>query len=1409
MLQKCRGLCAIVGLALAALMTLTSLPRTHAQPGFVASGESTCSATGAAAGVVAGTHNNASGEFSLAGAGENNWAAGNWSIIGGGAANVASGTHAAVVGGTANSAVGMGAFIGGGGQSSYNETNVSEAVIIVAGNYASGDWSVVSGGQGNTGAAAYAAIGGGVWNSIAGSTSTIAGGMNNLVAEGVAHAVIAGGAHNIASGSRATVSGGWGNGAYVNGSSIGGGSLNVVNASHATVSGGFSNTVTGKSGVVSGGQHSTAGGLYSVVGGGLEHNSLGYFSTISGGRGHTAAGVAATIGGGTSNIVTDRADHGLISGGSFNSVNAPYATVAGGFVGFAGAFFAIVGGGFANSADSHGGGVLAGGENVATGDKWNFVGGGLDNTVQGFSAAILGGEAGFVDASHSSIGGGEGNTVNAMWAVISGGDRNDISSSADFSGVGSGSRNSISAAYSWVGGGERNRVIGDHSVVSGGDENQASGDLAAVAGGRSNTANGFASAVGGGIRSMASAYAAVVGGGYHNTALTAQAVVSGGYVNVASGTSSTVSGGAWNVASGNGAVVIGGLRNRASGVRSLAAGQGAVASHSHSAVLGFNSTGDTCLSNGEGTVSICADAGLYLNGYRYNVTDDVHQNAADIEEVLDKVAQLWTFGAALAKNDSALLTRISQVESDNARLVANVTAIQPELAQCNAKFLAQEAQISQLSSTVTALNATVHSQDVTISFLEDRVEQLNANLSSMSDALRMLLSAATFTTEPVDCEYDGSLEVTGAPCASVPQSTAGRASPTTSNAALGGTSTVLPVSETPSAVSAWRPNATTRSTLHFTRGPTSLPGSATTRVTAATQSSDATSTTTVPTTAATTTTTTTIGPPALHSMAIEFVSSTPVLTKFRVSVNATTEASGRMTYAYRLLQNTASSQLISYDVAFSYADTLLFEVPSTRDFFVEVSVRNDANSGASPTRTSCLMPGSAATSGVDCPIAAASSYITGTPTSEIVAALKEYNFSSNTSAGLIALLTGLDSLHTAGLNSSDTATFLVDLYSTFFNNIGSSEDGTAAAIDQSVIVLSSFVAANNGSFAELAQDLLNGISAVASNLPASESGNGGSTLDLFVDTVDNYAGSTPLDIDAIATLDNAIDAVCVTGANAGTTSYSPTTFTLACGNASTIETESASVVVSSTVADQGSSVSITAWDPSILVSDDPNSTGATNSPTFLSNVQGVSVSSADGSGPEETELAGNGFQISIQLSTSDSNEPLRRRISCRYYSQTNGTWIERGVYLRGVAFGPRSSSYSRGGVVAEAICVSTHLTLFTVTDESEAVRLVEAKVNTLTSRFEELGDVDLLDGDTRISYEIPLIFSLATGAFGFVAVVARARASRRRRSVETEAKGLFIQEGKLSRPAVIRSIEFVQEFLLWTGTQLSTLSAIC
>lgn len=461
---------------------------------------------------------------------------------------------------------------------------------------------------------------------------------------------------------------------------------------------------------------------------------------------------------------------------------------------------------------------------------------------------------------------------------------------------------------------------------------------------------------------MASAYAAVVAGGYHNTASTAQAVVGGGYVNVASGTSSTVSGGAWNVASGNGAAVVGGLRNKATGLRSLAAGQGAVASHAHSAVLGFNSTGDTCLSNGEGTVSICADAGLYLNGYRYNVTDDVHQNAADIAVLSDEVVALWTLGAALVQNDSALSTRVARVELDSADLLANATAMQLELAQCNAQVLAQTAQISQLSSTVIALNATVRTQDLTISSLEDRVDQLNANISSMSDALQMLLSAAAFTTVPVDCEYDGNLAVTGgAPCDSAPQSTAGHAFSTTSIAAQNDASTVpLPVSEAPSVV---KPNVTARSTSHLTNGQTSLPpGSAATLElsTSVPPSSDATSTTTATATTATvttttTTTTTTIGPPTLHDMSIDFVSSTPVLTKFRVSVNATTEASGRMTYAYRLIQKTASSQLISYDVAFSYADTLLFEVPSTRDFFVEVSIRNDADSGASPMRTSCMV----------------------------------------------------------------------------------------------------------------------------------------------------------------------------------------------------------------------------------------------------------------------------------------------------------------------------------------------------------------------------------------------------------------------------------------------------------------------
>lgn len=71
--------------------------------------------------------------------------------------------------------------------------------------------------------------------------------------------------------------------------------------------------------------------------------------------------------------------------------------------------------------------------------------------------------------------------------------------------------------------------------------------------------------------------------------------------------------------------------------------------------------------------------------------------------------------------------------------------------------------------------------------------------------------------------------------------------------------------------------------------------------------------------------------------------------------------------------------------------------------------------------------------------------------------------------------------------------------------------------------------------------------------------------------------------------------------------------------------------------------------------------------------------------------------------SADPNAPaLRTSLSCKFWSEDNGAWVSRGVYLRGIDF---------DGELASAICVSSHLTLFAVEDDSAAVKLVDEKVH--------------------------------------------------------------------------------------------------
>jgi len=149
-------------------------------------------ASGLGSAVAAGTFNAASAQNAFVGAGQSNVASGISSlVIGGfdnrataidslvaaGAGNRATGARSVVIGGGYNLASGQWSFVGGGGRQT---ANAAVAGGFVEDNIASGNFSVVTGGQGNRASAIGATVGGGVFNVASGNQATVPGGSNNL-----------------------------------------------------------------------------------------------------------------------------------------------------------------------------------------------------------------------------------------------------------------------------------------------------------------------------------------------------------------------------------------------------------------------------------------------------------------------------------------------------------------------------------------------------------------------------------------------------------------------------------------------------------------------------------------------------------------------------------------------------------------------------------------------------------------------------------------------------------------------------------------------------------------------------------------------------------------------------------------------------------------------------------------------------------------------------------------------------------------------------------------------------------------------------------------------------------------------------------------------------------------------------
>jgi hypothetical protein len=203
------------------------------------------------------------------------------------------------------------------------------------------------------------------------------------------------------------------------------------------------------------------------------------------------------------------------------------------------------------------------------------------------------------------------------------------------------------------------------------------------------------------------------------------------------------------------------------------------------------------------------------------------------------------------------------------------------------------------------------------------------------------------------------------------------------------------------------------------------------------------------------------------------------------------------------------------------------------------------------------------------------------------------------------------------------------------------------------------------------------------------------------------------------------------------------------------------------------------------------------------------------------------YSISIVVQTDGvtNGEEMRKAVSCRYFDSDRALWSERGVFLRGLILSvrevdavsaateadtddaPGSGEGGEGGgqggggggeqataaattttpMQLLANCVATHLTLFTLADDSAAVKVLEDKLSALGERVAAIGSVNLLDGDTHVNWPILAAFGFVTLLFLVAVVVSKMTG---RQDAVQNAQRVFVQLGVLTRPTVRECLLF-------------------
>eukprot|EP00750_Incisomonas_marina_P010853 INCI16312.9.p1 GENE.INCI16312.9~~INCI16312.9.p1 ORF type:complete len:1916 (+),score=402.72 INCI16312.9:439-6186(+) len=534
-----------------------------------------------------------------------------------------------------------------------------------------------------------------------------------------------------------------------------------------------------------------------------------------------------------------------------------------------------------------------------------------------------------------------------------------------------------------------------------------------------------------------------------------------------------------------------------------------------------------------------------------------------------------------------------------------------------------------------------------------------------------------------------------------------------------------------------------------------------------------------------------------------------------VNASAGSRGGGELEFTYSVV---APSLGWSYEVAKSTSpsgDTDVVTFAAARsseetDTYVHVDVA-DMSTGES---VSCALPGFSATlepsngtriANVTCPVVVLSSHSSTGSMSSVAAAVAEAmkaNFSAtnaSSSGGAMVFLGALGAIADvsgAGSEEGDGLVTLVAQAFTAYLNDGFNE---TTFVDQDAIVLSALVAAASNDLADSDEDhtvlsalLEQALTLVGHSLPVSQPSQG--TLQTYLEAMSSFGEYIDAMV-SLSDLDHALDSVCMAAAQASgsgsATTYGSSTFTLSCSSTASstpttavVATESLTLVGNFGGTNGSATVSISTWNVS-----EGNNTALLANTELLADVQGITITTADGQPPPQAEDVDDGYQLAIAVSTGtnssvESELGLRRRLSCRYWDERNVAWSSRGVFLRGVEVWVKDPAAN--GLGASAICVSTHLTLFTVTDEGQAAKVVESKIQGVAARFEAMSEVDFLNADTELNPFVPAVFVGVTLLFAITVVVAKV--SGRHAAVD-DARLVFVQFGALKRPAVLGADE--------------------